>query len=62
LVKNFFGIKDVNAARQRLGRVMKEESQAIAALAPGLIDGVAKDIIKFMDGEQIHLSLKCAVY
>jgi len=52
-VKNFFGVKDVNAARQRLDRVMKEECQTVAALTPGLADGVAKDIVKFVDGEQI---------
>ena len=32
---------------------MKEECQTVAALTPGLADGVAKDIVKFVDGEQI---------
>ena len=41
---------------------MKEESQTVTGLAPGLVDGVAKDIMKFMDGEQIHRNLKRAVY
>jgi hypothetical protein len=30
---------------------MKEASQTIAALTPGLVDGVVKDIMKFVDGE-----------
>jgi len=55
-VKNFFGVKDVNAARQRLGRVMKEECQTVAALTPELVDSVAKDIVTFVDGEQMHLT------
>jgi len=55
-VKNFFGVKDINAARQRLNHVMKEGSQTVAALTPGLVDGVAKDVMKFVDGEQTHLA------
>lgn len=55
-MKNFFGVKDINAARQRLDLVMKEGSQTVAALTPGLVDGVAKDIMEFMDGEHAHLA------
>jgi len=42
-VKNFFGVKEVNAARQRLERLLKEEDRAVRAQvaraqAPTLVD------------------------
>ena len=30
-VKNFFGVKDINAARQRLERLLREEDLAVGA-------------------------------
>ena len=38
-VKNFFGVKDINAARQRLKRVLKEGDWAVGDQSSSLIDG-----------------------
>jgi hypothetical protein len=35
---------------------MKEASPTVAALAPGLVDSVAKNMTKFVDGEQTQFS------
>ena len=38
-IKNFFGVKDINAARQKLGRLLQEEDRAIGAQTLKLVDG-----------------------
>jgi len=38
-VKNFFGVKDINTARQRLDRFLQEEDQAIGAQILRAIEG-----------------------
>ena len=38
-VKNFFGLKDIRAARKRLDRLMQEEDRMVAAQTLGLVDG-----------------------
>jgi hypothetical protein len=53
-VKNFFAVKDIKAARQRLERLMQEESHCTAALAHGHVDIVER---KWADGEQNMLGL-----
>jgi hypothetical protein len=38
-IKNFFGVKDINAARQKLKRLLREEERAVGAQILGLADG-----------------------
>ena len=38
-VKNFFGVKDINKARQRLGLLLQEEVLAVGAHILRAIDG-----------------------
>jgi hypothetical protein len=47
-VKNFFGVKDIKAARQRLDRLMQEEARTTLAQTLSLVDGFVR---MFMDGE-----------
>jgi hypothetical protein len=47
-VKNFFGVKDIKAARQRLDRLMQEEARTSLAQTLGLVNGFVR---MFMDGE-----------
>ena len=37
-IKNFFGVKDINAARQKLERLLREEERAVGAQILGLVD------------------------
>lgn len=37
-MKNFFGIKDIKAARKRLDQLMQEEDRMVAAQTLGLVD------------------------
>jgi hypothetical protein len=53
-VKNFFAVKDIKAARQRLERLMQEESRSTAVLAHGHVDSVER---KCAEGEQNTLGL-----
>jgi len=55
-VKNFFAVKDMNAARQQLERLMQKESRNIvlAARIHGRVGGLER---KRMDGEQYPLRL-----
>jgi hypothetical protein len=53
-VKNFFAVKDIKAARQRLERLMQKESRSTAALTHGHVDSVEK---KCEEGEQNTLGL-----
>jgi len=48
-VKNFFGVRDINAARQRLERVLQEEDRAVGAL-------------RHVDGEQTPSVLRSTIY
>jgi len=48
---NFFVVKDVNGARQRLDKLMQEESRNVEALTLGRVDGLEKKLVK---GEQTH--------
>jgi len=48
-VKNFFAVKDIKVARQRLERLMQEESRNTAAQVHERVDGLEK---KRIDGEQ----------
>ena len=38
-IKNFFGVKDINAARQKLERLLQEEDRAVGAQTLKLVDG-----------------------
>ena len=38
-VKNFFGVKDINKARQRLDRLLQEEDLAVGAHTLGAVNG-----------------------
>jgi hypothetical protein len=38
-IKNFFGVKDINAAQQKLERLLREEERAVGAQVLGLVDG-----------------------
>ena len=38
-VKNFFGVKDINKARQRLDRLLQEEIRAVGAQTLKAVDG-----------------------
>ena len=38
-VKNFFGVKDINAARQWLERLMREEDRAVGAQTFKAVEG-----------------------
>jgi hypothetical protein len=38
-VKNFFGVKDINKARQRLDRLLQEETRAVGAQTLKAVDG-----------------------
>jgi len=38
-VKNFFGVKDINTARQRLDRFLQEEDRAVGAQTLRAIEG-----------------------
>ena len=38
-IKNFFGVKDINAARQKLKQLLREEEQAVGAQILGLVNG-----------------------
>ena len=38
-IKNFFGVKDINAARQKLERLLQEEDRAVGAQILELVDG-----------------------
>ena len=48
-VFNFFTVKDIKKARQRLEKCMQEESRYINALTPGHVDNLKKEFTK---GEQ----------
>ena len=37
-IRNFFGVKDVNAARQKLKRLLQEEERAVGAQVLELVD------------------------
>ena len=37
-VKNFFGVKDINAAQQKLERLLREEERAVGAQILDLVD------------------------
>jgi len=39
LVKNFFGVKDIDKARQRLDRLLQEESRAVEAQTLRAVEG-----------------------
>jgi hypothetical protein len=43
---NFFVVKDVNGARQRLEKLMQEESRNVEALTLGRVDGLEKKLVK----------------
>jgi hypothetical protein len=53
-VRNFFAVKDIKAARQRLERLMQEESCSTAALTHGRVVSFEK---KCVDGKQNTLDL-----
>jgi hypothetical protein len=38
-IKNFFGVKDINKARQRLDRLLQEEGLAVGAHAFKAVNG-----------------------
>jgi len=38
-IKNFFGVKDINATRQKLERLLQEEDLAVGAQTLQLVDG-----------------------
>jgi len=38
-VKNFFGVKDINLARQRLNRLLQEEDRAVGAQTLRAVEG-----------------------
>ena len=38
-IRNFFGVKDINAARQKLERLLQEEDLAVGAQTLRLVDG-----------------------
>jgi hypothetical protein len=42
-IKNFFGVKDINAARKRLEKLLQEEGLAVGA-----------QTLKAVDGKQTH--------
>jgi hypothetical protein len=48
---NFFVVKDVNGARQRLNKLMQEESRNVEALTLGGVYGLERKLVK---GEQTH--------
>jgi hypothetical protein len=50
LVKNFFGVKDIKEARQRLDRLIQEE----VATTTAQILGVNRPERKFLGGERTH--------
>jgi hypothetical protein len=50
-VFNFFAVKDIKEARQRLEKRMHEENRYIDALTLGRVDGLEK---KLTEGEQMH--------
>ena len=37
-IKNFFGVKEINAARQKLERLLQEEDRAVGAQTLKLVD------------------------
>ena len=37
-IRNFFGVKDVSAAQQKLKRLLQEEERAVGAQVLGLVD------------------------
>ena len=38
-IKNFFGVKDINAARQKLEQLLQEEGLAVGARTLRVVDG-----------------------
>jgi len=38
-VKNFFGVKEINKARQRLDRLLQEEDRAVGAQTFRIVEG-----------------------
>jgi hypothetical protein len=53
LVKNFFGVKDIKEARQRLDRLVNEEAATTAAQ---ILGGVGRLETKLLGGERTHLA------
>jgi hypothetical protein len=53
LVKNFFGVKDINEARQRVDRLIQEEVATTAAQILGGVDRVER---KLLGGERTGLA------
>ena len=53
LGKNFFGVKDIKEARQRLDRLLQEQAATTAAQIHDIAHGHA-EIMKSMDSEQRH--------
>jgi len=51
LVKNFFGVKDIKEARQRLDRLLQEE---VATTTAQILGGVDRLERKFLGGERTH--------
>jgi hypothetical protein len=46
LVKNFFGVKDINEARQRLDRLIQEEVATTAAQILGGVDRLERKLLR----------------
>jgi len=53
-VFNFFAVKDIKEAQERLNKHVREESQYINALTLGRVDGLKKMLT---EGEQTHIGL-----
>ena len=51
LGKNYFGVKDINEARQRLGRLIQEE---VATTTAQILGGVDRLERRFLGGERTH--------
>jgi hypothetical protein len=43
---NFFVVKDINGARQRLNKLMQEESRNVEALTLGGVYGLERKLVK----------------
>jgi hypothetical protein len=50
LAKNFFGVKDLNEARQRLDRLLQEQVATVAAQIHDIVHGHAEIMKNLMDG------------
>jgi hypothetical protein len=52
-VKNFFAVKDIQGARQRLDRLIQEEIATTASQILGRIDGLER---KITDGKRTYVA------